>query len=165
VNAFLLQLVELLLQHGADQHLKNSRGVTSRAIAGPQVLDLFLKYPDQQPPVSQEKTPTEGECDHIDLFHSFISLPTGMPKGQVKDFLEFGLPPNLKCLQSSRIPSSQLRFLSFINSKFIFLPANVFLLYIRFFISFCIIVSILIWKIRQIFYTLAFLLGRRTAFF
>jgi hypothetical protein len=57
----LLQLVELLLQHGADQHLKNSRGVTSRDIAGPQVLDLFLQYSDQQPPA--ENTPTEGECN------------------------------------------------------------------------------------------------------
>lgn len=57
----LLQLVELLLQSGADQHLKNSRGVASREIAGPQVLDLFLQYSSQQPPA--ENTPTEGECN------------------------------------------------------------------------------------------------------
>jgi hypothetical protein len=68
-----LQLVELLLQHGADQHLKNSRGVTPRDIAGPQVLDLFLQYGDQQPPA--ENTPTEGECNTSFAFSPWLTCP------------------------------------------------------------------------------------------
>jgi hypothetical protein len=50
--------------------------VTSRDIAGPQIVDLFLKYSGPQPPVSEEKTPTEGEsiicfkCYYLNIFPS-----------------------------------------------------------------------------------------------
>jgi hypothetical protein len=62
-----LQLVQLLLQHGADQHQKNGRGQTPREVAAPRVLGYLLQHDAKNNTQATTSTTTSGKFKNINM--------------------------------------------------------------------------------------------------